>query len=147
MQPVVAANAYPLITTERLAEVRQFYVEQLQFEVVFEASWFLLVAGPGPRSPLIAFMHSSHPSAPPGPETFAGRGMIWTLQVGDAAAAYADVQSLGLPVPYQLTEEPWGQRRFMLRDPAGLLLDIVEQTVPNDGFWNRYAGLAGSSIA
>lgn len=77
MQPVVAANAYPLITTERLAEVRQFYVEQLQFEVVFEASWFLLVAGPGLRSPLIAFMHSSHLSAPPGPETFPGRRMLW----------------------------------------------------------------------
>lgn len=142
--PLLQPTPIPLITTERLAEVRQFYVDQLQFDVVFEASWFLLVAGPGPRSPLIAFMHPSHPSSPPGPEAFTGNGMIWTLQVEDAAATYAEVQKTGLKVHYQLTDEPWGQRRFMLRDPAGLLIDVVEQTAPQEGFWDRYMGSAGS---
>lgn len=37
---------------------------------------------------------------------------------------------------------PWGQRRFMVRDRAGVLIDVVEQTEPAAGFWERYAAPA-----
>jgi len=110
--------------------------------VVFEASWFLLVAAPGGRGSTIAFMHGGHPSAPPGPEAFSGQGVIWTIQVEDAAAAYEAACRANLAIHHELTDEPWGQRRFMLSDPAGLLLDVVEQTSPEPEFWERYAGPA-----
>lgn len=143
--PVVPADAYPLITTAHLSAVREFYVDLLGFGVVFEASWFLLLAAPGERSALIGFMRPDHPSAPPGPELFSGQGMIWTIQVQDAAAAYQMVKLAGAAVHYELADEPWGQRRFMLRDPAGLLLDVVEQTQPVQGFWDSYLGPARGS--
>jgi hypothetical protein len=28
--------------------------------------------------------------------------------------------------------------RFQVRDPAGLVLDIVEQVEPEAGYWDRY---------
>ena len=140
--PITALDGYPLITTDRLTDVRAFYVDALDFSVVFEASWFLLVAAPGERSPTIAFMHPGHPSSPPGPEAFSGQGVIWTIQVEDAAAVYETARGAGVAVHHELTDEPWGQRRFMLRDPAGLLLDIVEQTDPEPGFWERFPGPA-----
>ena len=54
------------------------------------------------------------------------------------AEAFADAQKLGAPITYGLAEEPWGQRRFMVRDPSGILVDVVEQIEPAPGFWEKY---------
>jgi uncharacterized glyoxalase superfamily protein PhnB len=83
-------------------------------------------------------MAPDHPSRPPGPETFSGDGVLLTLQVSDAAAEFERLQTLGVRADHQLTEEPWGQRRFGVRDPAGVWVDVVEQIEPAPGFWERY---------
>jgi hypothetical protein len=31
----------------------------------------------------------------------------------------------------------WGQRRFGVRDPAGVWVDVVEQNDPAPGFWDQ----------
>jgi catechol 2,3-dioxygenase-like lactoylglutathione lyase family enzyme len=134
-------NSYPLITTKHLGETRDFYVRTFGLEPVFEASWFVLLVGKnesGDPGPTIAFMTPDHPSAPPGPEVFSGLGMILTFEVADAAAAHKAVAKSGAPIVHPLTEEAWGQRRFMTRDPAGTLIDVVEQIEPKAGFWEKY---------
>lgn len=134
-------DLYPLITTPLLAETRDFYVRHFGFQVGFEASWFLYLIGPGEegaRGAVLAFMHPDHPSDPPGPERFDGRGMILTVEVGDAAAAFRRLGDGGAPILYPLTDEAWGQRRFMTRDPAGVMVDVVEQIAPAAGFWEPY---------
>jgi uncharacterized glyoxalase superfamily protein PhnB len=83
-------------------------------------------------------MTPDHPSAPPGPESFGGKGMCFELQVDDAAAAFEKVTASGLQVEYPLTDEPFGQRRFGFHDPSGLWIDIVEQIEPQAGFWDKY---------
>lgn len=44
----------------------------------------------------------------------------------------------GVSITYPLMDEPWGQRRFGLFDPAGMWVDVVEQIEPAPGFWDRY---------
>jgi catechol 2,3-dioxygenase-like lactoylglutathione lyase family enzyme len=129
---------YPIIVTEHLVECRDFYRRWFGLEVVFEASWFVLLsAGPAGRASL-AFMHPSHPSAPPGPEVFSGKGMCLEFQVADAQAEYARFQERGAAVELPLRDEPFGQRRFGLFDPAGVWIDVVEQIAPAPGWWDRY---------
>ncbi len=60
-------------------------------------------------------MTPDHPSSPPGPETFAGIGLCFEMEVGDAKAAHDELIERGLPVTYPLTDEPFGQRRFDLK--------------------------------
>lgn len=134
-------DLYPLITTPALFEARDFYVKHFGFEVLFEASWFVYLSGPGAgetRGATLAFMHPNHPSNPPGPEVFDGRGMILTVEVADSAAVFERLSREGAPIVHPLTAEDWGQRRFMTRDPAGVLVDVVEQTAPKPGFWEKY---------
>lgn len=88
----------------------------------------------------LGLMTADHPSRPPGPEEFDGKGMIMTLQVEDAAAEHKRLQAEGAPIVYGLAEEPWGQRRFMVRDPSGIPVDVVEQVEPASGFWEKYMG-------
>lgn len=134
-------DLYPLITTPALFAARDFYIRHFGFEVVFEANWFVYLAGagePGTRGAAIAFLHPDHPSRPPGSEQFNGQGMIITIEVSDARAIYEACKAMGAPVLHPLTDEDWGQRRFMSRDPAGVLVDVVQQIESKPGYWDRY---------
>ena len=137
--------AYPVVVTARLGECRDFYTHVLGFQVVFEATWFVYMQPSGESPHGIAFMSPDHPSRPPGSEAFNGEGVLLTLQVPDAASEFDRLQDSGAEVAHGLHEEPWGQRRFGLRDPAGTWVDVVEQIEPEVGFWDRYAGPAGSA--
>lgn len=79
-------DTYPLITVERLAESRTFFVERLGMHVVFEASWVVMLGQDGDGD-------------------------------GDGS---------------------WGQRRFVVEDPSGIQIDVVEQIEPAPGFWDPY---------
>jgi catechol 2,3-dioxygenase-like lactoylglutathione lyase family enzyme len=134
-------DLYPLITTPDLFSARDFYVRHFSFDVAFEASWFVYLTGQPDgdgRGATLAFMHPDHPSNPPGPEPFDGRGMILTVEVADATAMFERLSAAGAPIIHPLTDEAWGQRRFMTRDPAGVLVDVVQQIDPEAGFWDRY---------
>lgn len=144
MPPAPLAAIYPLITTAYPGAARDFYVRHFGFSVGFEASWFVWLSRPldGGGEAALAFMTPDHPSRPPGPEAFDGKGLILTFQVPDAAAEARRLQAEGISLAYPLTDEPWGQRRFQIVDPTGTTLDIVEQTAASPGFWERYAGVA-----
>jgi catechol 2,3-dioxygenase-like lactoylglutathione lyase family enzyme len=131
-------DSYPFVVTDELAECRDFYERWFGFAVIFEADWMVLMRGGGTRPTTLAFMHSGHPSTPPAPAPHHGDGMFLTFQVADAAAEYERVTGAGLACDLPLTEEPWGQRRFGIVDPAGMWVDVVEQVEPAEGWWDRY---------
>lgn len=131
-------SAYPVVVTDQLVQCRDFYTRQLGFRVVFEASWFVYLESAGDRPYGIAFMHPDHPSRPPGPEPFGGKGVLVTLQVADAAAEFARLSQAGVAIAYPIKDEPWGQRRFGLIDPAGVWVDVVEQISPAPDYWAAY---------
>ncbi|HEY5977942.1 MAG TPA: VOC family protein [Solirubrobacterales bacterium] len=131
-------NSYPVVITDRLRECRDFYCRWFGFEVSFEADWFVLLTGGGEHAATLAFMHSDHPSSPPSPAPFSGDGAFLTFQVADAGAEHERLAEQGLDLELELTEEPWGQRRLAVVDPAGMWVDIVEQIEPADGWWAPY---------
>lgn len=130
-------TVYPLITVKQLAASRDFFVAHFGLSVVFEATWVVML-GDASGTVSLGLMTKDHPSVPPGPEEFDGKGMIVTIQVDDSAAVYERYVAAGGPVHHPLTVESWGQRRFMARDPSGVLVDVVEQIEPAAGFWDKY---------
>jgi uncharacterized glyoxalase superfamily protein PhnB len=103
-------------------------VRHFGVEVVFENDWFCYLAGDGVT---IAFMTPDHPSAPPGPEAYTA-GVSMELEVEDATAAFAELRAGGKEPDYPLTDEAFGQRRFSLRDPSGLWINVVQQMAMPD---------------
>ncbi len=67
-----------------------------------------------------------------------GKGLLLTFQVEDATAEFKRLKGNGLEIAYPLHDEPWGQRRFAVRDPSGTWVDVIEQIDPAPG--------SGSSI-
>ena len=128
---------YPIVVTLRITDCRDFYRRWFGLEVIFEASWFVLL-GSNTGVATIAFMTPDHPSAPPGPEPFDGKGMCLEFQVEDAAAEHDRFIQGGAALGLSLRDEPFGQRRFGLFDPAGVWIDVVEQIDPATGWWDKY---------
>jgi predicted enzyme related to lactoylglutathione lyase len=51
---------------------------------------------------------------------------VMSVQVGDDVdEAYAEAQRRGYEIVHPLTEEPWGLRRFLVRDPDGNVINVT----------------------
>ena len=77
-------------------------------------------------------------TSPPSPEPYSGDGSFLTLQVADARTEHERLVAGGVELALELTDEPWGQRRFGVLDPAGMWVDVVEQIEPAPGWWDPY---------
>lgn len=131
-------DVYTVYITKDLNASRDFYVQWLDFEIVFEASWFVYMQSNGEHKLSLALIDEKHPSTPPAYGAFNGSGSFLTLQVADATAVYNQLKAKNAPISYTLTKEDWGQLRFGLTDPNGLYVDIVQQIEPKEGYWEHY---------
>jgi predicted enzyme related to lactoylglutathione lyase len=51
---------------------------------------------------------------------------VLSVHIGnDIDEAYAEAQRRGYEIVYPLTQEPWGLRRFFVRDPDGNVINIT----------------------
>lgn len=116
-------DRYPIIVTDAFQTCRDFWARHLGFSVIFENEWFIYMQAEGAS---IAFMSPGHPSSPPGPEPYSA-GVSMELEVADATAALAELRATGRDPDYPLTDEAFGQRRFSVKDPSGLWINVVQQ--------------------
>ncbi|MGH7432602.1 MAG: VOC family protein [Candidatus Methylomirabilales bacterium] len=138
-------SLYPVVVTDNLVAARDFYVEHFGFRVVFEADWYVqLHASRGDDVPPIelAFMIPKVETQPkPLHAAFSGAGVILTLDVDDVEAVHLKLSMAGVlrNVVIPLRDEAWGQRHFLIRDPAGILLDVVQQIPPSAEYAAAYS--------
>lgn len=136
---------FPVVVTGTLAAARDFYIEYFGFRVVFEADWYVqLHTSRGDSVPPIelAFMIPKVETQPaPLHAAFSGAGVILTLDVDDVDAVHSKLNMAGVlrDVVIPLRDEAWGQRHFLIRDPAGMLLDVVQQIPPSAAYAAAYA--------
>ena len=48
-----------------------------------------------------------------------------SIEVDDVDAAYTEAQRAGLEIVRPLTDEPWGIRRFFVREPGGGVVNVA----------------------
>lgn len=104
------------IETADPATVARFYREVLGLELLMDHGWIATYGTQG-RMPLQVSFASEGGSGTPVP------GL--SVEVDDVEAVYAAVLEGGYAVEYGPVDEPWGVRRFFVRDPAGTLVNIV----------------------
>ena len=93
-----------------------FYGEVLGLELVMDHGWIATFAAPGNPSAQLSLM-SHDAAAPVRPDV--------SVEVDDVDAAHAAAQRMGCEIVHPLTDEPWGVRRFFVRDPDGNVLNIL----------------------
>jgi predicted enzyme related to lactoylglutathione lyase len=93
-----------------------FYAEVLGFEVVMDRGWIVTFAAPDNPTAQISVLREDA-SASVHPDV--------SIEVDDVDSAHAAVLRLGYEVVHPLTDEPWGVRRFFVREPSGQVLNIL----------------------
>ena len=128
IEPVVL---FPLYVTEHLDAQKAFYESAFGFSAVFfDADFYLHLRHAGSGAEL-GFLRPDHPSQPSFLHARASTdGAVVTVEVADARAARDEAAAMALGIAHEYVKEPWGQRHFMVRDPAGLVVDVVEHQSP-----------------
>ena len=104
------------IATERVDDAVAFYRDILGLQVVMDLGWIVTLAGDEPATPQVS-VASEGGSGTPVPDL--------SIEVDDLAQVHQRVLAAGLRVEYGPVTEPWGVRRFYVRDPCGLLVNIL----------------------
>ena len=118
---------YPLLITDKLNECEQFYADLFGFKTVFKQDWYIQLLHESTGTEL-AFMVPNAANQPKALHAgFAGAGLVLSFEVDDAKKEYERLSSRNLTMVVPLTDEEWGQRHFIIRDPTGTYVDIVQQ--------------------
>jgi catechol 2,3-dioxygenase-like lactoylglutathione lyase family enzyme len=132
------ASLFPVVCTDSPSACRDFYRELLDMKVAFENDWYVQLQHPEDARIQIAFVQRGHASVPDGYRN-APDGVLVTFEGDDVDAIHARAQKLALPLVLPLRDEDWGQRHFITRDPAGLLVDVVQLIAPTAEYAGSYA--------
>jgi len=106
----------PDITTQRLRSSLEFYVGLLGFEVAMDMDWVVTLVSPVNPTAQITLMNRDA-TAPVQPQM--------SVEVSNVDAVHAEALRRGDDVLYPLTDEPWGVRRFFVRDPSGVVINVL----------------------
>lgn len=118
---------YPLLITDKLNECEQFYTDMFEFKTVFKQDWYIQLVHEQTGTEL-AFMIPNAENQPKELHAaFSGNGVVYSFEVDDATKEYDRLAKKDLDIIVPLTDEEWGQRHFIIRDPAGVYVDIVQQ--------------------
>lgn len=115
--PPTVRRILPYADGENLAASRDFYVDVLGLDVAMEDPVLCLTSPGEPAAQVIVL--------PPGAENPQPRFGIDMGHPDAVDATHAEAVRRGLPIVYPLTDEPWGVRRFFLRDPSGTTVNIL----------------------
>jgi catechol 2,3-dioxygenase-like lactoylglutathione lyase family enzyme len=107
----------PNIRSGNPAVGQEFYTNVLGLEVVMDMGWIVTFGSPENPTARLTIVDSD-PSLPHPDHS---------VEVADVDACYRRAQEQGWEIPYPLTVEPRGVRRFFVRDPHGKVANVMQQ--------------------
>lgn len=104
------------IAAENVERARAFYADILGLRLVMDHGWIMTFAADTSAAPQIS-VASQGGSGTPVPDL--------SIEVDDLDDVHQRALAAGFSIEYGPTHEPWGVRRFYVRDPFGKLLNIL----------------------
>ena len=101
------------------ADAKEFYGDFLGLDIAMDQGWITTYCAPDNRAVQISIA------------TEGGSGTSvpdLSIEVDNIDEVYSLAKSEGLDILYPLTEEPWGVRRFYVRDPYGKVVNILSHS-------------------
>jgi len=111
------------ILTEEVAATAAFYQELLGLKPGFASDWFVNLSDPENPGLELGILKQTSDIVPVRAQR-APAGVILTFVVADCDAVYERAQAINANIVEAPREMPYGQRRMILRDPAGTFVDI-----------------------
>ncbi len=128
---------YPVLMTDDVAGLSAFYQRHFRLKPLFASDWYVHLQSREDAGVNLAILDGAHLTLPEGHR---GRvsGLLINFEVEDVDAVYDELRAQGLPMLLPLRDEPFGQRHFITRDPAGVLIDVITPIPPSAEFAAQY---------
>lgn len=104
------------IDTRNVAEAARFYRDVLGLDLLMDHGWIATYGSPERMDVQVSFA-SEGGRGTPTPDL--------SIEVDDLDEALTRMRKAGVTIEYGPATEPWGVRRFFVRDPFGKLLNIL----------------------
>lgn len=104
----------PNVHTEDIAASADFY-RCLGFEEAMNLGWVATWSSPSNPTAQVTLV---------GPDP-SGLHPAISVEVEDVDAVHQEVLAAGWEIVYSVRDEPWGVRRFFVRDPNGTVVNVV----------------------
>ena len=104
------------IETPDIAAAKSFYQDVLGLDVLMDHGWIATFGSQAKMDVQISFAVEGG-SGSPVPDL--------SIEVDDVDAALDAMKTAGFAIEYGPADEPWGVRRFYVRDPFGRLVNIL----------------------
>lgn len=104
------------IATSDIAAAKRFYQDVLGLDLLMDMGWIATYGSEERMQAQVSFMAQGG-SGTPVPDL--------SIEVDDVDAALDAMKAAGFAVEYGPADEPWGVRRFYVRDPFGRLVNIL----------------------
>ena len=104
------------IETQDAAASRRFYHDVLGLDMLMDQGWIATYGSEEQMQVQVSFMAQGG-SGTPVPDL--------SIEVDDVGAALEGMKAAGFAIEYGPADEPWGVRRFYVRDPLGRLVNIL----------------------
>ncbi len=111
------------ILTEEVAVTAAFYEDLLGLTPQFTSDWFVRLADPDHPGLELGILNQTSDVVPARAQR-APAGVILTFVVEDCDAVYERAIAMKANIVEAPREMAYGQRRMILRDPAGTFVDI-----------------------
>ena len=105
------------VETSAVEKAHAFYHDVLGLELLMDLGWIRTYGSDSKMTVQVSFA-SEGGSGTPVPDL--------SIEVDDIETALKRVKKAGIPVEYGPHTEPWGVRRFYVRDPFGKLVNILQ---------------------
>ena len=129
------------VAAENPAASAAWFAEHFGFKVGIDLGWYASTQHADHPTVSLDFVQRDHQSWPRATRGKAVVGTLIAFLVADVDAEYGRLRAAGLEVVMPLVTEPWGQRRFQVSGPDGLLVEVL-QMVAADPRWLAENGLA-----
>ncbi|MGS2617829.1 VOC family protein [Micromonospora sp. LZ34] len=113
---MAVSRIVPDLKSMSLEAAKAFYTQVLGLQVVMDHGWIVTLADP--RRPHVQLSLMTHDATAPVVP-------VASIQVDDVEASYQAARAAGAEIVHELTEEPWGVRRFFVRDPDGHVINVL----------------------
>ncbi len=110
------------ICSDHLAESKDFYTQLFDFKVAYNSDWFIQLVDSESGLEL-GIIDRSNDMIPKDFQTKPS-GFYITLVVGDADSIHQKAIELEYDIISPPEDMPYGQRRLLLKDPNGTLIDV-----------------------
>ena len=104
------------IATDDPGRAKAFYETLLDLKPVMDHGWIVTLAADTRAAVQLSFA-SEGGSGTPVPDL--------SIEVDDVDRVYERAVAAGFEIVYGIVDEPWGVRRFYVRDPFGKTLNIL----------------------